>query len=608
MNNSAQKKSGVSSEKMVLSEIGEIVSRITGVQFADRHQSMISSRLNRRISELKLDSIESYLEYFRGHEATETPELVSLLTTHHTYFFREFSQFEFMLEKALPALLPVIKNRADRTLKIWSAACSRGQEVYSLAMFLDYHLKRLAPGIKFSILGSDVDANSVKIAENAVYAWEELKEAPLSLVGSHWARGTGDISHFVKAKNSIRENCTFEVRNLSAPSAGAAEKFDIIFCRNVFIYFKQSQVKEISARLISSLHDEGFLFVGLSESLNGLSLPVKTSGPSVYIKSTNRTLNDQSAAPKLNRKIRVICVDDSPSIHTMLKRILSDEEGFEIVATAISGLDAAEKMKTVKADVMTLDIHMPEMDGVQYLKTYVNSAHPPVIMVTSVSRENSDLALSALKLGALDYIEKPSLSNLQEKADELRTKIRCVTQPDKGNSAATSLTLDQSFSKSLKVKEPDHCLRMIAMNLADQAKLKQILAGFQNYEPPVAILLEGGGEILNSLAQELSRKYNVSIIAPESMDRKIRPGQIMLFDLKNVLGTLKDIHRDDKLSVLIPGLLSKKSLELLTGLRPGQVVVSDSASPETLKPIQALITDRVPITSFYYLSLEYLCR
>jgi chemotaxis protein methyltransferase CheR len=407
----------------------QLAHELTGVQLTDRHAEMITARLQRRLAQLNLGSLREYLDYFYGHRTEESEKLIGYLTTHHTAFFREFAQFEFLLSDALPQLIPIVTAQNARKIRIWSAACSHGQEVYSLAMFFDLHLKRLAPQLDYEILGTDVDKQSIAIAENGVYLRKELQEAPLSLLGNHWAEGTGEISTFVKAKSSLRNHCRFQVRSLIDLDLNVApdQKFDLIFCRNVFIYFNSEQIKNISARLLQCLKPDGYLLVGASESLNGLKLPLKSAGSSIY-----RHANDHPAQPSVPvpvkpdlsaRLIRILCVDDSPTILGLLKKILTSQFGFEVVGTASNGAEAKHQVELLKPDAVTLDIHMPVQSGIEYLEHNYRPNHPPVLMLSSVVREDQDLADKALRLGAADYAEKPALVNLFETGEEIRAKL-----------------------------------------------------------------------------------------------------------------------------------------------------------------------------------------
>ena len=245
--------------------ISNLIRERTGVHLEARHHAMIESRLRVRIHALKLTTLEEYVNHLEKHIHEELTDLISLLTTHHTYFFREFSQFEFLAQK-MSGLVKEASSRPDKKIRLWSAACSRGQEVYSLAMFLDFQLKAFYPnsGVGYHILATDVDGESVKIARNGVYQRKELSEAPLNFLANHWSRGTGDIADYVKAKTTLRDNLEFMSGNLlELPSEVRNRSFDVIFCRNVFIYFQPHVIEDVVKNLSGRLNQTGMLFIGL---------------------------------------------------------------------------------------------------------------------------------------------------------------------------------------------------------------------------------------------------------------------------------------------------------------------------------------------------------
>ncbi|MEQ1723553.1 MAG: CheR family methyltransferase, partial [Pseudobdellovibrio sp.] len=182
-------------------EVSKIVSGIAGIQLGEKQYSMVESRLKSRMSKLSLNTSDEYLAYLKNHEESETEALLSLMTTHHTYFFREFSHFEHILNNHLKNLIAEAEKRGDKKIRIWSAACSRGQEAYSLAMFFDFHLKHLAPHIDFEIWGTDIDPESVEIAKNGVYKTEELNRSPAMYVGQHWVQGKNHVKEYSKVKD-----------------------------------------------------------------------------------------------------------------------------------------------------------------------------------------------------------------------------------------------------------------------------------------------------------------------------------------------------------------------------------------------------------------------
>ncbi len=443
----------------LFSQVVAAIAERTGNVIGQKQVNMIESRLTKRALTLGVKSEQEYIKYFKENRAAEVEELISLLTVHHTYFFREYSHFEFLETNVLPPLVEKLKASGKTKLRVWSAACSKGQEVYSLFMFIDRYLQTHAPKISVEVVGTDVDAVSVKEASNGVYRWDEVKEIPMEFLSNYWIRGTGDIDKFAKVKDRARKACSFKQLNLmETNSFGALGKFDVIFCRNVFIYFQGSDIARISDALAGQLEPGGFYFVGLSESLPAMPKGLKKRGPSIYgpevavePKAVQAT-KAQAPVAVAKANLRVVCVDDSPVILKLLAAILTPANGFEIVGTAANGVEAAKLVEGgLKFDVMTLDVHMPQMTGVEYLEKKMSASHPPVVMLTSASRDNMDLAYKAMTLGAKDYIEKPSLNDLQTRADEIRAKLRFVSRPGSSVDKAKALDFDKSFSSEIKV-------------------------------------------------------------------------------------------------------------------------------------------------------------
>jgi chemotaxis protein methyltransferase CheR len=598
-----------------MQDIADLVSGITGVQLGERQKGMVESRLKKRMLELKLSDDRNYFSYFQDNSQSETEELVSLLTTHHTYFFREFAHFEYLEKEGLPRLLKAMKERGDSVLRVWSAACSNGQEVYSLSMFLQYTLARMAPGVKFEILGTDVAAQSVAIAKNGVYAYKEIKELPMHFLSNHWAKGTGEISNFVKAKRSIKDPCTFGVFNLldAGKSQGLGDKkFDLIFCRNVFIYFTPEQIKVITENLLKHLLPQGVLVIGISESLNGLNIPVTAAGTSVYVHKSSPPLVGAPLPSVMPAMLRVLCVDDSPSILTLLKQVLKKEHGFEVVGTAGNGKEAFEKIKELKPDVMTLDIHMPEMDGIEYLQknglSHLAKEHPPIVMISSVSRESSELALKALELGATDYVEKPALSNLNERAEEIRIKLSYAYRNRKEGVSAAQLSLDRSFTQLPTINHADKKLRIALGGLQDRKRLQELLKNSTGPQPATIVLMEGSESALPSLAAQWLKDTGKKVELIQAWPMALTPGQVYLGDFGKYWDAICASHREKRTSILIYGVLSEQSTLKISQWpkKSAQVLIEDSTESTKNRALSATATDQVPATSFAYMSSEFL--
>jgi chemotaxis protein methyltransferase CheR len=618
-------------ENEVIEEISGIISKITGNQFASKHASMIEFRLKKRCLELKIESLENYLHYFRGHQQLEVNHLISLLTTHHTFFFREFSHFQFLEDKVLPELIPIVRRRSDRKLRVWSAACSKGHEVYSLAMFLDHTLKLMAPDLTFEILGTDIDKESIAFAKNGVYTRKEIKEVPLVYLGNHWARGTGEIAEFVKARNSLRERVRWMEMNLLTIPPTLSEKFDVIFCRNVFIYFNAEQIKRSSVDLLNHLEPHGYYFIGVSESLNGLNLPLINQGPSIYqpgvvpkadltvltAKPTTPSSTPPSVSPigktpppapvsGLHKTLRVLCVDDSPSILTLLKKVLTKEDGFEVVGTAGNGLEAAARLKELKPDLVTLDIHMPGQTGVEYLQKNYHPEHPPVIMVSSVSREESDLALKALHLGASDYVEKPALANLREVSEELKRKLRTAYRNKTVYHQKVNLQLDDAFKKTVILKNPQNYLRIVIAQLSDKKRIHELVQELGRGQPPLFILLDGAKDTLQGFADALPFPNKAIEAWP---GQTLKADEIFVADAKKFNAYLPTAVKDKPISIFILGEVAPELRVVAEKWSTAQILVEDLGTRlNGHSPFRELTTDTVPLTSFVYMSAEFLGR
>lgn len=450
----------------------EIAQKETGIQLSEKNSAMIESRLIKRIHFLGLQTPNEYLDYLEKNFESEKNYIISSLTTHHTAFFREFFHFEDIENKYLQKIVEQkLKTPGDNTIRIWSAACSKGQECFSLSMFF-YKLKneKKLHNLDYKILGTDVDNESINFAKNGVYFYKDLMQSPLQYVQGNWLKGRNEIRNFVKPKQHIKAPLSFEVGNLlSLDSKFKSEKFDIIFCRNVLIYFNHDQIKIIIQSLLERLSPHGFLVLGISESILGLNLPIKLLSNNVYCheKSVIASAIENGSSLKSNKAIlpkilRIMCVDDSPTILAILQKILTKEEGFEVVATAKSAQDAREKLKTLSVDLMTLDIYMPGETGLEYLKRdFDKEKHPPVIILSSIDRDGTNTAKEALTLGASDYIEKPNLKSMDVSTEEIRFKIKTIIKQHKSlsenklasNSKIKVLIVDDSPTIHLQIRK-----------------------------------------------------------------------------------------------------------------------------------------------------------
>jgi chemotaxis protein methyltransferase CheR len=439
----------------VVKKVSSVVTDLAGIQLGPTQFSMVESRLRSRMLKLSIQTFEDYLGHLNAHYETETQALLSLLTTHHSYFFREFAHFSFLLETGLEKLVRQVRSRGDKKIRIWSAASSRGQEAFSLALFLDFHLSTIAPDLDFEIWGTDVDAQSIRYAQNGVYPYEDLKQVPPIYARNCWIRGTTNFKNFAKIRNSLREKCHFSTLNvLKADSFLQGKMFDVIFCRNVFIYFNAEQIKTSVEGFLEHLHPDGFLFLGVSENLNGLGLDIETVAASIYTRKAARTpaaasilmpprKSDRSSGPSDPRPRKVLIVDDSASVRRLLVEIIKKDPLLEVVAQAEKPSEVEALIQRHRPDLITLDIHMPEMDGVTLLQKIFPLYQIPTVMITSVRREDGPEVLRALEIGAVDYIQKPALGDLASVSTEICERLRIASEANVGLKASSRKVLSR---------------------------------------------------------------------------------------------------------------------------------------------------------------------
>lgn len=604
--------------------VTEIIKNRVGMNLGEKQMAMIKSRLTKRILDLHLDSPEAYQKYILKNLEQESTVLVSLLTTHHTFFFREFDQLEFVGHSVLKKMVENLVKENRTVLKVASVACSRGQEVYSLAMYLDFHLKKINPSISFDILGMDIDQDSIKVAQNAVYRWEEIKEIPSIYLANHWARGTGDIAEYVKLKPNLKRQCRFIIENILHGDIFKKEKFDLVFCRNVFIYFAPEQIAVVAKKIAHSLNKGGIFCLGISETLNNLNLPFTFLGHSaychqgdpMYTKATKEVGQNTDVLTKQNVKdepglvkIRVLCVDDSPSVIMILKSILKPEFGFEVVATAANGNEAAEKAEKVPFDIMTLDIHMPEKNGVEYLEKHFNKKHPPVVMVSSVAREEAELGIRSLELGAADYVEKPSLATLAERSEELRTKLRCafLARDQSSNGNNNLLEMTKSFERFSKITHPEKGIRILVSGAGDLKKISNIARHLNKPQPATFLFFDCATTLIQPMVELLAKDCSLTVETYTGQDPKI--DTIYVAMPKQDLDKIKASYSERQTSILLFADISDSVCSLFLSWPKAQTIIEDLGEAYMLnnqKHRMNRATKCIPFTSFLFDSDEFL--
>jgi chemotaxis protein methyltransferase CheR len=254
-----------------------------GINIGLVKKQMVEGRLRRRIKSLKMSSYDEYCRYVfkNGGRQDEFIHLIDAITTNKTEFFREPAHFSYLSQHILPTLLRSGNGRATRPLQVWSAACSTGQEPYSCAIELA-EFSRLQRHFTFQVYATDICTNVLKLARKAVYPSEATASIPQEIMKRYLLKSRDRTKPLVRIAPEIRKVVRFQRLNLKDKDYGIKSKMDVIFCRNVIIYFDTTTQQDILARLSLHLRKGGYLFLGHSESIHGMDLPVRSVSPTVY--------------------------------------------------------------------------------------------------------------------------------------------------------------------------------------------------------------------------------------------------------------------------------------------------------------------------------------
>jgi chemotaxis protein methyltransferase CheR len=265
------------------SAIAEVIEGRVGIKLPPGKRTMVEGRLRKRVRALGLSSLTDYARqlFEQGGLDDEIVHLIDCVTTNKTDFFREPAHFDFLRQTAVPKLLRAHGPR-PAALKIWSAACSAGAEAYTIAMVLQ-DLVAAGRNLRYSILGTDISTEVLREARAAIYTRDFVAPVPAAMQQRYVMRARDPRQHHVRIAPELRRRVQFEHLNLMDKTYPFDRDVDVIFCRNVLIYFdKPTQVAVIS-RLASHLRPGGYLLLGHSESMAGAGIDgLEQVVPTVY--------------------------------------------------------------------------------------------------------------------------------------------------------------------------------------------------------------------------------------------------------------------------------------------------------------------------------------
>ena len=260
-----------------------LIHRECGIHLGPDKKTMLEIRLRRRLRDSRFASCESYCEHLFApdRDLGELVRLIDAVTTNKTDFFRESGHFDYLSGTVLPELCR--RRGTLRKMMLWSAGCSTGEEPYTLAMVMSEYALR-SPGMRFGILATDISTEVLETARRGIFKAALADPVPAELRKKYFMRSRDPKSDLLRVVPELRELVEFRRLNFMDTDFGLAEPMDIIFCRNVIIYFDRATQMRLLGRLARHLAPGGYFFAGHSESLQAMDLPLTAVAPSVYRK------------------------------------------------------------------------------------------------------------------------------------------------------------------------------------------------------------------------------------------------------------------------------------------------------------------------------------
>lgn len=253
-----------------------LIYRLAGINLSDAKKVLLVGRLGRRLRHYGLDSFGDYYRLLaNGEHPEEVQTMVDLLTTNETYFFREPAHFDFLRDFAAA--------RRGAPFRVWSGACSSGEEPYTMALVLAETLGLSAP---WEIVASDISLTVLERARAGLYPLERAGGIPPALLRKYCLKGVREQAGNLLICKALRERIDFRQLNLVALDARDLGKFDVIFLRNVMIYFDNDTKQKVIANMLPQLKDDGRFVVGHSETLNGITDELAVLRPTLYKRAT----------------------------------------------------------------------------------------------------------------------------------------------------------------------------------------------------------------------------------------------------------------------------------------------------------------------------------
>lgn len=265
--------------------LSQFIHTSCGIKLPPAKKTMVEGRLRKRLRALGIDSYGKYCDFVFSPAGmdSEYVHMIDVVTTNKTDFFREPEHFDYLSGRVLPELVLSSRPGARKSINVWSAACSTGEEPYTLAMVLS-EFAESSPGFDFSILATDISTAVLEKATLGIYEHDRVIPIPMTLRKKHLLKSRQKERGLVRVTPELRSCVRFRRLNFLEDEYGIEDPMDVVFCRNALIYFDRPTQEKIVGRFVQHMRPGGYLFVGHSESLHGMDLPLAQTATTIYRK------------------------------------------------------------------------------------------------------------------------------------------------------------------------------------------------------------------------------------------------------------------------------------------------------------------------------------
>ena len=261
-------------------EISKIVYDNYGINLTEKKRSLVTGRLQNVLKTKGFNTFAEYINFIKENGDEALSELVNKISTNHTFFYREYAHFEFLTNVALPQFEEYRNKTGCNRIKIWCAAASSGEEPYTIAIHLLEYFGVSYSKWKAGLLATDISEDALSKAILGEYSSEGLEKVPQNIVSKYFNK----TKKGYVVKDILKKEVLYRKFNLMTPTFPFKKDFDLISCRNVMIYFDRETKEKLVNKLYDQLRPGGYLFIGHSETLNGLNTPFKYVKSAIYQK------------------------------------------------------------------------------------------------------------------------------------------------------------------------------------------------------------------------------------------------------------------------------------------------------------------------------------